>query len=144
MQHSYPALLLLGMLSATTVLAQEPPAEEAHPCTAIPLFHCVERLDDGSAVAHFGYDLQCPQGEEPVPDLTVPIGEDNHFSPDPADRGQPVLFMPGRHADEFEAEFTAEEIKQAKDVHWMVNRISARVDFTRTKDAELDCTALTY
>jgi len=148
MRHPLSTMpLLLALFAGTTALAQEDPgaAEQAeHPCSVRPIFHCATLLADGSAIGHFGYSMQCPGDPETVPDLSIPIGEDNYFSPDPEDRGQPITFMPGRHIDEFEAEFTAEERKKAGDLHWQVKKISTRVDFSKARDEELDCTQLSY
>ena len=144
MKQPYLLLLMLAVFAGTAARAQEDKAGEKHPCFLQPIFHCAQQLDDGGAIAHFGYDLQCPEDLKIVPDLDIPIGDDNYFSPEPVDRGQTTFFTPGRHVDEFEAEFTADEIKQAKDVHWTVKKISAPVDFSRTRDEDLDCSSLTY
>ena len=142
MFHPYQAILLLAMFAGTTAMAQEDSGEAKHPCTLMPIFHCAKALDDGTTIAHFGYDMQCPEDLETVPDLFIPIGEDNYFSPDPMDRGQPTAFLPGRHVDEFEAEFSAEERKSAKDMYWAVKKISASVDFSKTRDEDLNCATL--
>lgn len=140
MHHPYLVFLMLAVFAATAARAQEDTGKAKNPCFLQPIFHCVEQLDDGGAIAHFGYDLQCPKDLENVPDLDIPIGDDNYFSPEPVDRGQTTFFTPGRHVDEFEAEFTADEIKKARDVHWTVRKISAPVDFSRTRDEDVDCT----
>lgn len=144
MQHPYLLLLMLAVFAVTAAGAQENPGEEDNPCTLLPIFHCAEKLDDGGAIGHFGYDLQCPGDPENAPDMIVPIGEDNYFSPDPVDRGQTIIFIPGKHADEFKAEFTADEVKKEKDLHWLVRKISARVDFSKTRDGDLDCALLSH
>jgi hypothetical protein len=46
--------------------------------------------------------------------------------------------------DEFEAEFTAEETGKEKNPGWTVRKIGIRVDFSKTKDASLDCNNLPY
>jgi len=143
MLRTYSTLLLLT-LSTGTAIAQEDAGEKPNPCTLLPIYHCAEQLDTGLTVGHFGYNMQCPEGLENIPDLYVPIGDDNYFSPDPKDRGQPTNFLPGRHADEFEVEFTAEEIRKAKDLHWSVLKISASVDFSKTRDEDLDCSHPSY
>ena len=139
MQHPHLMFLMLAVIAGTAARAQDNPGEEKHPCTLLPIFHCVEARDDGGAVGHFGYDLQCPKDLDDVQELIVPIGEDNNFSPDPVDRGQTIIFIPGKHGDEFEAKFTADEIKQARDIQWSVNKISTTVDFSKTRDEDLDC-----
>ncbi|HET8645365.1 MAG TPA: cadherin-like domain-containing protein, partial [Vicinamibacteria bacterium] len=67
-----------------------------------PLLECVLPLPNGRFAAVFGYD-----NPNPVP-VPVALGQDNAFDPEPADRGQPQAFMPGRTpADEgaFQATF---------------------------------------
>jgi hypothetical protein len=50
--------------------------------------------DHGSSFdAVFGYD------SENIAPQTIPIGDANHFSPAPGDRGQPTTFSPGRHTE---------------------------------------------
>jgi hypothetical protein len=138
-----PILLgMLGMLAASPVLAQEGAEEPPPPCTVEPIFHCAESMDDGGAIAHFGYRMSCPESEEPIDDMIVPIGDDNYFAPGPIDRGQPMMFAPGDHTDEFESQYLAEEVKKGSG--WTVRKIGINVDFTRTKDASLDCENLPY
>jgi hypothetical protein len=60
-----------------------------------PLPPCVWEEGDGLFTASFGYDN--PGGE----DVLIAEGPQNGFSPEPVDRGQPVSFAPGTHADEF-------------------------------------------
>jgi hypothetical protein len=56
----------------------------------IPFFHCGTG-EDGSKLVRFGY-------ENPNAfDVGIPLGDQNHFDPVPADRGQPVVFTPGKH-----------------------------------------------
>jgi uncharacterized repeat protein (TIGR01451 family) len=77
-----------------------PVAPAPEPIT--PLFECVER-SGGQFVAHFGYDN--PNGSSVAPPSNA-----NYFSPDPADRGQPSSFAPGRHDSAFGATFTGGSI----------------------------------
>lgn len=135
-------LILLGTLAGSSVLAQEDSEELQNPCTTEPIFHCAETMDDGSAIGHFGYRTSCPESDPPIEDVYVPIGDDNYFSPEPIDRGQPLVFRTGEHVDEFEAEFSTEEVN--KGVEWTVLKIGIRVDFSKTQDASLDCTKLVY
>jgi len=139
MRQTYFLFLLFAVSAGTAVQAQDNPDEQKHPCTLTPIFHCAEPLDDGGAIAHFGYDLQCPKDLKNVPDLSIPIGKDNRFHPDPVDRGQTTLFTAGKHVDEFDAEFTAQERKDAKDPRWSVQKTSARVGFSKGRDEDLDC-----
>jgi len=132
----------LFLLPASPLMAQEAPADVASPCVAEPVFHCVQFLDGGSAIGHFGYTLHCPDDAEPGAELFVEIGADNLFVPEPRDRGQPKVFQPGEHPDEFEVEFPLAEVKANAAITWSVLGQTATVDFTRTKDGSLDCSLL--
>ena len=135
-------IILLGLLAGSPVLAQEGDGEPPNPCTVEPIFHCAQAMKDGSAIGHFGYRRSCPEGDKPVEDFFVPIGDDNSFAPGPADRGQPKIFVPGEHVDEFEVEFSAGEVKEGKEFDWTVLKAATRVNFSTTKDASLDCKKL--
>jgi predicted extracellular nuclease len=67
----------------------------------IPVLECVERRGPLDYVAHFGYD-----NPNALP-VARPIGARNRFVPNPADRGQPTLFSPGRNRDVFQTTFRA-------------------------------------
>ena len=54
----------------------------------VPILECVDAAPGGGFLAHFGY-------QNPNPDQVVAPFE-NTFVPDPADRGQPKVFEPGR------------------------------------------------
>ena len=136
--------IFLGMLAVFPVLAQGGNAESPNPCTVEPIFHCAQSMNDGSIIGHFGYRSLCPESEEPAEDKYVPIGDDNSFAPEPVDRGQSTVFIPGEHVDEFEVEFSAREIKQGKEYSWTVLGAGVSVDFSMTKDAMLDCNRLSY
>ena len=142
MYHKQIIPLLLGLLAASPLLAQEGTEELSNPCTIEPIFHCAETMGDGGAIGHFGYRMSCPESDQPIDDAFVPIGDDNYFAPEPIDRGQPTVFAPGEHMDEFESEFTPEEVKKGSG--WTVLKIGINVDFTKTKDASLDCENLPY
>ena len=64
-----------------------------------PILECVDRLSDGTYRAHFGY---LNEGNAAV---AVAVGPRNAFTPEPADRGQPRRFQPGRAADVFQVDF---------------------------------------
>ncbi len=130
------------MLAASQVVAQEGTEELSNPCTIEPIFHCAEFMGDGGAIGHFGYRMSCPESDQPIDDVFVAIGDDNYFDPEPIDRGQPTVFKPGEHVDEFEAEYYAEEVKKGSG--WTVLKIGITVDFTKTKDASLNCENLPY
>ena len=64
----------------------------------VPMLECVDATPGGGFLAHFGY-------QNPNPDAVVAPFE-NTFVPDPADRGQPTVFEPGRVEDAFQAAST--------------------------------------
>ena len=64
----------------------------------VPILECVDAAPGGGFLAHFGY-------QNPNPDLVVAPFE-NTFVPDPANRGQPTVFEPGRVNDAFQAAST--------------------------------------
>lgn len=61
-----------------------------------PVFEGWDRNADGTYNLHFGY-LNRNWEESPV----IPVGEDNGFSPGPADRGQPTRFYARRQQTVF-------------------------------------------
>ena len=149
MRHKQIIPVLLGLLAGSPVLAQDDGGAAPNPCTVEPIYHCAEAMDDGSYIAHFGYRTFCPEStsaenEKLIDEVYLPIGDDNYFSPEPNDRGQPTVFKEGEHADEFESEYSADDIKEGKDFGWTVLKIRIPVDFTRTSDASLDCNKLPY
>jgi len=142
MHHIYSVSITLAMLAASPVWAQAGSDEQVSPCVAEPIFHCVQHLDGGSAIGRFGYRLQCPDDAGPEAELFIDIGDDNLFSPDRKDRGQPKAFLPGEHVDEFEVEFSLAEVKGDAAIQWSVQGQTATVDFSKTKDGSLDCSLL--
>ena len=144
MRHKQIISILLGMLAGSPLLAQEGSEEPPNPCTVEPIFHCAQTIDTGSIIGHFGYRSLCPESDKPAENKYIPIGDDNCFTPGPVDRGQPKVFVPGEHVDEFEVEFSAKEIKQEKEHGWTVLGATVSIDFSRTKDASLDCKKLSY
>ena len=144
MRHKQTILILFGMLAVSQLVAQEDGGELQNACSVKLIFHCAEPMEDGSYIAHFGYRTSCPVSDKPVEDVFIEIGDDNYFTPEPVDRGQPKIFLAGEHVDEFEVEFTAKEISKAKEFGWTVRKIGIRVDLSKTEDASLDCNKLPY
>jgi hypothetical protein len=142
MSHTNNVLITLAILAALPAGAQEDPAEQLSPCVAEPVFHCVQNLDGGEVIGHFGYKLQCPDDAGPDAELFMDIGDDNLFSPGRIDRGQPKIFLPGEHIDEFVVDYTAEEVKAGTAIHWSVLDKTVTVNFSTTKDRSLDCSVL--
>jgi uncharacterized repeat protein (TIGR01451 family) len=64
-----------------------------------PVLECVNRLPGGLLRAHFGY---LNRGSNTV---GIPVGPRNAFTPEPANRGQPVRFRSGRVPDVFQVDF---------------------------------------
>ena len=130
------------MLSASPVWAQESSARQGSLCDVVPIFHCVEHLAGGTAIGHFGYDLQCPDDASTEAEVYIDIGDNNLFSPFPKDRGQPKVFLSGEHIDEFEVEFSMAEVNGGSVIQWSVLGRAAMVEFFKTKDESLDCSVL--
>jgi hypothetical protein len=64
-----------------------------------PVVERVVALGPGQYRATFGYDNT---GSVPV---SMPVGAENRFFPDPQDRGQPTMFLSGRRAEAFSVVF---------------------------------------
>jgi hypothetical protein len=60
-----------------------------------PVLECVVANGDGSYTAWFGYN------NRNTADVSVPVGSNNRFTPNPIDRGQTTLFEPGRKVRTF-------------------------------------------
>ena len=144
MRQKQTILILSGMLAVSQIVAQEDSGETQNTCSVKPIYHCAEPMDDGSYIGHFGYRTSCPKSDKPVEDVFIDIGDDNYFTPEPADRGQPKIFLPGEHVDEFEGEFTAKEVREGKKFSWTIRKIGIPIDFSKTEDASLDCNKLPY
>lgn len=88
--------------------------------TVTPFLTCVGDLDASGSGSHrvalFGYDSSATS------DVALPIGTQNEFLPDPADRAQPRLFHPGRHAEEAAISFGEEGLA------WQLNGVTAPAD----------------
>ena len=96
----------LLLLAASTVAGQPPPAGQSgiyeqmrrllnvrhHSGQNVhPVFEGWERNPDGTASLYWGY-----MNRNWAESLDIPIGPDNHFTPGPADQGQPTHFLPRR------------------------------------------------
>ena len=68
-----------------------------------PAFEGWERNEDGSFSFLFGY-----MNRNWLEEVDVPVGEDNAFSPGPADRGQPTHFLPRRNRFVFKVRVPAD------------------------------------
>lgn len=77
------------------------PAGAAMPMKAEPFVDCVFVDTDGTQIALFGYT-------NPHADPVVP--KQNHFTPEPNDRGQPRTLQPGTHRGVFSVTFTGSKI----------------------------------
>ena len=140
-----PAILtsiLITTLATSLAAAQEGSDENMSSCIAEPIFHCARHLEGGNAIGYFGYILQCSVEAGAASELSIDIGDDNRFSTDRIDRGQPKVFVSGEHVDDFSVEFSLEEVKAGSTIQWSVLDKTATVDFTKTKDGLLDCSDL--
>ncbi len=132
----------LAILAASLAGAQDGSEERMSSCIVEPVFHCVRHFDGGSATGYFGYILQCSDNADIASGRFVEVGDDNRFSPGRIARGQTTLFSTGEHMDEFSVDFSSKEVKAGSTIQWSVLGKAATVDFTKTKDEYLDCSAL--
>jgi hypothetical protein len=142
MHHFCIIIITSALLSVSPAWAQESSAEQASPCVAAPIFHCMQHLEGGDSIGHFGYDLQCPEDAQAEAEIFININDDNMFSPGQKDRGQPKVFVSGEHIDEFEVDFSMVEAKDGSVIQWSVMGQTTTVDFSKTKDGFLDCSSL--
>jgi hypothetical protein len=96
-----------------------------------PILECVKANGDGTYTAFFGYY------NENDDDVTIPIGVNNRFSPEPSDRGQPTTFEPGRTPSypkaSFSVLFTAETLVWTLDGNTSTaDQVNNRCDATPT------------
>ena len=83
-----------------------------------PIFEGWTRNEDGSFLLHFGY-LNRNYREQPH----IPVGEQNHFSPGPEDRGQPTHFYPRTQRYQFTVHVPADMGRSSEDgLTWTVAR----------------------
>jgi hypothetical protein len=82
-----------------------------------PVMTCIFDLGSGNYLAMFGYDN--PNSFI----VNIPLGTENQFQPDPADRGQPVSFFPGQSPNVLAASFTA-----GGSVSWLLDGSTAVAD----------------
>jgi hypothetical protein len=85
-----------------------------------PFITCIEPLSDGSGfIANFGYE----SFESSL--VQVLIGSDNFFSPNPEDRGQPVVFFPGYHERAFRVRYLTDPNNPSLIWNFLGNRVFA-------------------
>jgi hypothetical protein len=83
--------ILSGTPAAAVPSAKGPTATPAKAPvdTVWPALEFVADNGDGTFTAYFGYDNRNATA------VTIPVGPDNGFSPEPFNRGQPTVFKPG-------------------------------------------------
>ncbi|MGH8463140.1 MAG: hypothetical protein ACRER5_03275, partial [Pseudomonas sp.] len=97
---SASALMLLVLSLVTSAYGQNNYSRGQHIELA---YEGWELLSDGSYDLHFGYHNE---NWEEMP--TIPVGENNFFSPGPQDRGQPTVFQPRRNRFVFKVNVPAD------------------------------------
>ena len=143
MRHICILTIISALLSASSsVWAQDSSGNREPSCVVVPIFHCAQQLEEGNTIGHFGYDLQCIGDVVSETEVYIDIGDKNLFSPKPIDRGQPKVFLPGVHIDEFEVDFSVAEVKRRTVINWSVKGQAAAVNFSKIKDGSLDCSML--
>ncbi len=71
------------------------------PATIVPILECVQRNQNGSWTARFGYLNQTSSA------VTIPVSTNNYFTPGNQNRGQTTVFQPGRVTNAFSVTFNA-------------------------------------
>jgi hypothetical protein len=74
------------------------------PQAVTPVLQCVRNNGGGSFTAFFGYANQ----NSAV--VYIPLGSKNKFTPNPIDRGQPLIFLPGSHTNIFSLNFNGDNL----------------------------------
>ena len=67
----------------------------------VPLLNGVVKNANGTYPAKFGYDNTTGAA------VTIPVGVNNYFTPDPQNRGQVTTFQPWRVSNAFSVTFAA-------------------------------------
>ncbi|MGE0128251.1 MAG: putative Ig domain-containing protein [Blastocatellales bacterium] len=70
------------------------------PATVVPILECVQRNQNGSWTARFGYDNSTGAA------AAIPVGSKNYFTPGSRNRGQATVFQPGRVNNAFSVTFS--------------------------------------
>ena len=91
------------------------PTEIAYVVT--PVVECVDIQNDGTILAHFGYQSDAQEV------LTIPIGETNRFLSGQEDQGQPDTFDRGRIVDAFTISFPTNA-----EMTWLLGHASVTAD----------------
>ncbi len=95
-----------------------------------PIAECVDLNQDGSLVAHFGYQNDASSAVE------VAIGGTNYMTPGAANRGQPTTFVTGRISNAFTV-----TIPSTQTLTWIVGTTSAAAGIAtqRCQTSPLGC-----
>jgi hypothetical protein len=97
------ALLLLPWVATANTDSYSQPDSTTPPPAPLqsvrPVLECVTQTDDTTFTAHFGY--LNPNSVS----VTVAVGSGNRFNPNPIDRGQTTVFLPGRQVRVFTVPF---------------------------------------
>ncbi len=95
-----------------------------------PIAECVDVNQDGTLVAHFGYQNDASSV------VDVAVGAQNYFSPGATNRGQPTTFLTGRLSNVFTVPLGSTET-----VSWIVGDsiTSASIATERCQSSEINC-----
>jgi hypothetical protein len=91
---------------------------------------CTHNYGNGTCETLFGYESDC----DDIVQRTVQAGEDNYFSPPPADRGQPTLFHPGRQHHVFSVRWSCSHHSR---LSWILN--GTAVASSEASNCPVDC-----
>jgi hypothetical protein len=119
--------------TATATATRTPTATSTStptPFPITPIADCVDRLSDGTLVAHFGYQNNSAEV------LTIPIGSKNMMTPGPVDAGQPTQFFQGRATNTFTKTFPAAEV-----LRWVLGNtyVEASIQTPQCVGSDIEC-----
>ena len=123
------AVALLATIGASGATAQTYQRGQ----NVAPAFEGWERNEDGSFNFLFGY-----MNRNWLEEVDVPVGEQNAFSPGPADRGQPTHFLPRRNRFVFKVRVPADWGDQELVWTLMSNGVTERAYATLRPDYVVD------
>jgi hypothetical protein len=89
-----PTLMPTPVPTATAVPTSTPTVTPV-PFVVTPIAECVDPLQDGQLLVHFGYKNDANTV------VTIPVGANNSFAPGAQDQGQPTSFESGRVSNSF-------------------------------------------
>ena len=98
---NFPVWVSNGTTNSDTLIYK---AVSALPQPVRPVLECVRNNGDGTYTAFFGYK------NENTVSVYIPVGSKNKFTPNPQDRGQTRVFLPGRQYKVYTVNFNGSNL----------------------------------